>query len=193
MQSEMSAIPPTDLSGDDRAEWNSATRPGTIFAGATEDTGSSKGVFLLVLNNGSSHAATDYWVADGYLEYVSPDGTRSHIPLEALDLQNTVGQNAPRGLPFVLRSTPAQNRYHGSKIEVIVSSATDISTAGTALIAGASASGLFMLTRHGRDVVLPKFTETDIIFDRPVSLSAAQPVPVARGNRDQTRLSMMEQ
>src|ERR1700722_1564877 len=106
----MSAIPPSDLSGDDRGDWNSATRPGTTFVGATEDAGSSKGVFLLVLNNGSSHAATDYWIADGYLEYISPDGTRSHIPLEALDLQNTVGQNAPRGLPFVLRSTPGQNR-----------------------------------------------------------------------------------
>ena len=53
---------------------------------------------------------TDYWIADGYLEYISPDGTRSHIPLEALDLQNTVIKNTPRGLPFVLRSAPAQNR-----------------------------------------------------------------------------------
>ena len=55
-------------------------------------------------------AVTDYWIADGYLEYISPDGTRRHIPLEALDLQNTVIQNAPRGLPFVLRFAPAQNR-----------------------------------------------------------------------------------
>jgi hypothetical protein len=59
-------------------------------------------------NNGTSHAVTDYWVADGYFEYISTDGTRSHIPLEALDLQNTLIQNAPRGL--VLRYTPAQNR-----------------------------------------------------------------------------------
>src|SRR5260370_37968625 len=82
-----------------------------------------------------------------------------------------------------------------TRIEVIVSSTTDVSTAGTDRIAGASASGLFMLTRHGCDVVLPRFAETDImfIFDRVVSLSAAQPVPVARGNRDQTRLSMMDQ
>ena len=83
-------------------EPRSAQRPKTGIVG--------KGVFLLVLNNGTSHAVTDYWVADGYLEYISPDGTRSHIPLEALDLQNTVIQNAPRGLPFVLRSAPAQNR-----------------------------------------------------------------------------------
>ena len=63
-----------------------------------------------MLNNGTRHVVTDYWVADGYLEYISPDGTRSHIPLEALDLQNAVTQNAPRGRPFVLRSGPAQNR-----------------------------------------------------------------------------------
>jgi hypothetical protein len=85
-------------------------RPGATLGIATEQQALGKGVFLLVLNSGTSHAATDCWVADGYLEYISPDGTRSHIPLEALDLQNTVTQNAPRGLPFVLRSAPAQNR-----------------------------------------------------------------------------------
>jgi hypothetical protein len=61
-------------------------------------------------------------------------------------------------------------------IEAIVSSATGVSTAGTARIVGACASGVFMLTRHGRDVVLPKFTEIDIIFDRPVSLTTVQPL-----------------
>ena len=111
MQSEMSAVPPTANPSDDgTAEGNSAVRPGATLDAATEDRTVSKGVFLLVLNNGTSHAVTDYWVADGYLEYISPDGTRSHIPLEALDLQNTVTRNAPRGLPFVLRSAPAQNR-----------------------------------------------------------------------------------
>ena len=65
-----------------------------------------KGFFLLVLKNGNSYAATDYWLADGYLEYVSLDRTRSHIPLEALDLQKTVIENSGRGLPFVLRSAP---------------------------------------------------------------------------------------
>jgi hypothetical protein len=33
----------------------------------------------VVLNNGTTHAVTDYWVADGYLEYVSPRRhTQSH-------------------------------------------------------------------------------------------------------------------
>ncbi len=57
-------------------------------------------------------------------------------------------------------------------IEAIVSTATDVSTAGTARIAASCASGLFMATRHGRDVILPHFTELDISLDRPLSLNA---------------------
>jgi len=110
-QWEMSAIPaPANPSDDDSAEGNSSGRHGATLGATTEPQALGKGVFLLVLNDGTSHAVTDYWVADGYLEYISPDGTRGHIPLEALDLQTTVTLNAPRGLPFVLRSTPAQER-----------------------------------------------------------------------------------
>jgi hypothetical protein len=108
---EMSAIvPPTNSWGDDTADENALVPPGATLGATAEDRDVGNGVFLLVLKNGTSHAVTDYWVADGYLEYVSPDGARGHIPLEALDLQNTVIRNAPRGLRFVLRSTPAQNR-----------------------------------------------------------------------------------
>lgn len=69
-----------------------------------------KGIFLLVLKNGTTHAVSDYWLSDGYLEYLRSDGVRSHFPLEALDLQQTVAMNSPRGLPFVLRSTPELHR-----------------------------------------------------------------------------------
>jgi hypothetical protein len=55
-------------------------------------------------------------------------------------------------------------------IEAVVSTATDASTAGVGKIVAACASGLFLLTRHGRDVVLPKFTEMNIVLDRPLSL-----------------------
>jgi hypothetical protein len=53
-------------------------------------------------------------------------------------------------------------------IEMIVSSATDVSTAGTARIVAACASTAFLLTRHGRDVVLPRYTEMEIAFGRAV-------------------------
>ena len=109
--SEMSVTPPTAYATDEEiTDENSSKRPGATLVVTTGDRVLDKGVFLLVLNNGASHAVTDYWVADGYLEYISPNGTRSHVPLDTLDLQSTVMQNAPRGLPFVLRFAPAQNR-----------------------------------------------------------------------------------
>lgn len=62
--------------------------------------------FLLILKNGTDHVATDYWFSEGYIEYVSRDGSRSQIPVDALDLEETVRNNAARGLSFVLRSAP---------------------------------------------------------------------------------------
>lgn len=64
-------------------------------------------------------------------------------------------------------------------IEAVVSTATDASTAGTGRIVAACASGLFMLTRHGRDVVLPRFAEMNIVLDRPLSLAGPQPATSA--------------
>ncbi len=81
--------------------------PATVLA---EDRNLGKDVFVLVLENGTSLAVGNYWVADGYVEYINTDGTRSHIPVEAFDLQTTVLRNALRGLTFVLRSSPDQSR-----------------------------------------------------------------------------------
>jgi hypothetical protein len=57
-------------------------------------------------------------------------------------------------------------------IEAIASTATDASTAGTARIAAAAVSGVFMLTRKGQDVVLPGETEMSISLNRPLTISA---------------------
>lgn len=56
-------------------------------------------------------------------------------------------------------------------IEAIVSTATDASTAGTARIVSSCISGLYMISRHGRDVVLPRFTEMNIALDRPLTVT----------------------
>jgi len=71
-------------------------------------------------------------------------------------------------------------------IEAIVSTATDASTAGVGRIVASSISGAFMLTRHGRDVVLPQYTELRVTLDRPLTLPGSQethdsaiPVPAA--------------
>jgi len=113
---EVAVNPPTSGPGDADtsalAVENSPTNVGAKVdpAAAAADEAMGNGFFLLVLKNGKSHAATDYWLADGYLEYVSLDRTRSHIPLEALDLQTTVVENSRRGLPFVLRSAPTDTQ-----------------------------------------------------------------------------------
>jgi hypothetical protein len=56
-------------------------------------------------------------------------------------------------------------------IEAIVSTATDASTAGVGRIVATTVSGIFMVTRHGRDVVIPRFTEMNISLDRPLSVT----------------------
>ncbi|MGD0012266.1 MAG: hypothetical protein ABSE93_27475 [Terriglobia bacterium] len=55
-------------------------------------------------------------------------------------------------------------------IEAISSTATDASTAGVAKIAAICATAIFLLTRHGRDVILPPYTEMDVSLSRAVSL-----------------------
>jgi len=54
--------------------------------------------------------------------------------------------------------------------ETLLSTATDASTAGSARLAAAAFSGLYLISRHGRDVILPKYTEMDMRFDQPRSV-----------------------
>jgi hypothetical protein len=58
-------------------------------------------------------------------------------------------------------------------IEAIVSTATDASTAGSGRIAASIVSGIYMVSRHGRDVILPRFTELGITLDRPLPITKA--------------------
>jgi hypothetical protein len=63
-------------------------------------------------------------------------------------------------------------------IEAISSTATDASTAGVARFAAMGATGIFLLTRHGRDVILPPYTEMDVSLSRAVSLGSDSPATV---------------
>jgi hypothetical protein len=111
--------------------------------------------------NERSHTRLD---AEGRLH-----GERPGKVWMAINLGMTAGisKEVDDGLQFVL--------------EAIVSTATDASTAGTARIAAACASAIYMATRHGRDVVLPRFTEMNISFDRPLTLSVSTPVTASSG------------
>ncbi|MCH7986541.1 MAG: hypothetical protein IH847_08150 [Acidobacteria bacterium] len=61
---------------------------------------------LLVLKDGSIFAATDYWLEDGRLFYLSSTGAVSSVALGGLDWPMTTRLNAERGVRFVLRSAP---------------------------------------------------------------------------------------
>ena len=60
-------------------------------------------------------------------------------------------------------------------IEAISSTATDASTAGVARFAAMGATGIFLLTRHGRDVSLPPYTEIDVSLSRTMSVPSDSP------------------
>ncbi len=60
-------------------------------------------------------------------------------------------------------------------IEAISSAATDASTAGVARFAAMGVTAFFLLTRHGRDVILPPYTEMDVSLSRAVSLGSDSP------------------
>ena len=56
-------------------------------------------------------------------------------------------------------------------IEAISSTATDASTAGVAKLAAMGGTAIYMLTRHGRDVILPAYTEMDVSLNRAAPLA----------------------
>ena len=60
---------------------------------------------VLVLRDGNSRLATDYWFDDGMrVRYVALSGRSIVIPMGALDMGRTVEVNRQRGVPFVIRS-----------------------------------------------------------------------------------------
>jgi hypothetical protein len=71
-------------------------------------------------------------------------------------------------------------------IEAFVSTATDASTAGVGRIAATVVSGIYIVSRKGRDVVLPRFSEMSIALDRPLSATkaanVAAPAVIVHGN-----------
>jgi len=63
---------------------------------------SAQRTFLIALKNQSIYTATDYWVEDGTLHYVSPLGAHNQASLDQIDLEFTERLNRERGLEFRL-------------------------------------------------------------------------------------------
>ena len=59
---------------------------------------------LIVLKDGTIYAATDYWLEDGRVFYVTSTGQQDAVAVRDLDLEMTTRLNAERHVPFILRS-----------------------------------------------------------------------------------------
>lgn len=60
-------------------------------------------VTLLALKGGTIYAAAAYWLEEGEIFYVTPDGREDSFPFDELDWEVTVNLNAERGVGLLLR------------------------------------------------------------------------------------------
>lgn len=70
----------------------------------------SPAVTVLYLKNGYSVGVTDYYLENEKLHYLTTYGGQDEVPIDAVDLQRTVNDNASMGVPFVLhpKAAPSQ-------------------------------------------------------------------------------------
>ncbi|HEY4951306.1 MAG TPA: hypothetical protein VIH88_13295 [Candidatus Acidoferrales bacterium] len=68
---------------------------------------SSRPTVLLYLKDGTTYAASDYWLQDGVLHYMVNYGGENTLEMDELDLQRTVNENARRGINFSLHPNPS--------------------------------------------------------------------------------------
>jgi hypothetical protein len=88
---------------------NSSDAQGDAQSGAGADVQASdiSNDTVIYLQDGSSFAASDYWVADGQLYYVTPHGIQNSVDLKLFDVQRTTDENASRGIAVTLRNAPS--------------------------------------------------------------------------------------
>lgn len=63
----------------------------------------AKPIYLIALKNASIYSATDYWVQDGTLHYLTTSGAHNQISLDQVDLDFTSRLNRERGVDFRLQ------------------------------------------------------------------------------------------
>lgn len=72
----------------------------------TGNVAQSTPTLLLYLKDGTMYAASDYWLVDNKLHYVTSYGTESILDMDEVDLQRTVNENAKRAVRFTLKPNP---------------------------------------------------------------------------------------
>jgi hypothetical protein len=83
-------------------ESNENTNPITGNVAASTPTA------LIYLKDGTTYAASDYWLQGGQLHYTVNYGGESTLSMDEVDLQRTVDENARRGIHFSLKPNPSR-------------------------------------------------------------------------------------
>jgi hypothetical protein len=73
----------------------------------TGNVAASTPTVLLYLKDGTTYAASDYWLQGGQLHYTVNYGGESTLNMDEVDLQRTVDENARRGIRFQLKPNPS--------------------------------------------------------------------------------------
>ncbi|HXU21903.1 MAG TPA: hypothetical protein VN788_15075 [Verrucomicrobiae bacterium] len=66
---------------------------------------------VLYFKDGTTIAATDWWVSLGRLQYITDSGQTGSVDVMQLDLERTNKENQSRGLDFRLKFTPPSDLY----------------------------------------------------------------------------------
>lgn len=81
---------------------------------SSDAAGASPTVTVLYLKNGYSVGVTDYYLENEKLHYLTTYGGQDEVPIDAVDLQRTVNENATMGVAFVLhpKEVPSTSENH---------------------------------------------------------------------------------
>jgi hypothetical protein len=63
-------------------------------------------ITLVALQSQTIYPMTDYWVADGRLNFLLPDGKQASTDIDLVNWQRTSDLNAERGVRLILRPKP---------------------------------------------------------------------------------------
>lgn len=80
-----------------------APQPSSGAGPTTGNVTESMPTILLYLTDGTMYPATDYWVSGSMVHYVVAYGGESTVPIDQVDMQRTIEENAKRGVRFNLR------------------------------------------------------------------------------------------
>jgi hypothetical protein len=94
------SLPPTPALSQTPSVQPASYTPRTQAAVSTQKT-------IIVLKGGSAFLATEYWIQGGQMHCVSAGREEKLLPLERIDLTETVRVNQERNVDFVLQSRDA--------------------------------------------------------------------------------------